>query len=149
MFTENGTEIDPERVNYVLNNADVLTIAFPLFPERLLFDTRTQGSEGPMVAIVEPVASVQERYHWLGQHRGGFGAPTAFSFFAWPHTIRSLIERDVLEPMRERLAATSPDAVRVFEDVMERLRRRELQAIGDAIRGREPWRTLWEREPAA
>jgi hypothetical protein len=149
MFTENGIEIDPERLSQVLHQADVLTIAFPLFPERVLFDMRSNESDGPMVAIVEPVASVQDRYLWLGKHRGSFGAPEAFSFFAWPHTIRSLIERDVLVPLRERLQAASPDAVAVFEDVMARLRRREIEAIAGAIRGADPWRALWERQSAA
>ena len=148
MFTENGIEIDPERLNQVLHHADVLTVAFPLFPERLLFDMRSNDTDGPMVAIVEPVASVQDRYLWLGKHRGSFGAPEAFSFFAWPHTIRSLIERDVLAPLRERLQAASTDAAGVFEDVMARLRQRELQAMADAVRGADPWRALWER-PAA
>ncbi len=145
MFTENGIEIDPERVNEVLRSADVLTIAFPLFPERLLFDTRTHGEAGPMVAIVDPVASVQDRYHWLGQHRGDFGAPEAFSFFAWPHTIRSMLERDILGAMRERLVESSPGIITSFNDALARLRRRELEAIGGAIRGDDPWRALWER----
>jgi hypothetical protein len=148
MFTENGIEVDPERVQQVLESADVLTIAFALFPERVLFDTRTNRTDGPLVAIVEPVASVQERYLWLGKHRGSFGAPEAFSFLAWPHTVRGLIERDILAPLRQRLEAASPDASRVFDDVMARLQRRELFAIRDAIRGEDPWRTLWERDAA-
>jgi hypothetical protein len=148
MFTENGIEIDPERLNQVLRQADVLTIAFPLFPERLLFDTRSNGADGPLIAVVEPVASVEERYLWLGKHRSGFGAPEAFSFFAWPHTIRSLIERDVLAPLCERLDAASPESSKVLEDVMARLHQREVHAIRDAIRGAEPWRTLWEADAA-
>jgi hypothetical protein len=149
MFTENGIQIDPERLHQVLTQADVLTVAFPLFAERLLFDTRTNATDGPMVAIVEPVASVQDRYLWLGKHRGSFGAPEAFSFFAWPHTIRSLVEEDVLRPLRDRLEASSPDASAAFDDVMARLRRKELDAIAGAIRGSDPWRALWERHPAA
>ena len=148
MFTENGIEIDPERVHQVLTQADVLTIAFALFPERVLFGTRTNGTDGPLIAIVEPVTSVQERYLWLGKYRGGFGAPEAFSFFAWPHTVRGLIERDILAPLRERLVAASPDAAAVFDEVMARLRRRELFAIKGAILGEDPWRTLWERAAA-
>jgi hypothetical protein len=148
MFTENGIEIDPERLNDVLRQADVLTIAFPLFPERLLFDTRASQTEGPMVAIVEPVASVQERYLWLGRHRGSFGAPQAFSFFAWPHTVRSLIERDLLAPLRHRMVNASPDAAEAYEAVMAQLRAREIEAIRDAIRGNDPWRSLWERAAA-
>lgn len=148
MFTENGIELDPERVNQILRQADVLTIAFPLFPERVLFDTRTNGVDGPLIAVVEPVASVEERYLWLGKHRSGFGAPEAFSFFAWPHTVRSLVERDILAPLRERLVSASPDAAGVFDEVMGRLRERERIAIRDAIVGEDPWRTLWERDAA-
>jgi hypothetical protein len=149
MFTENGIQIDQERLNEVLNKADVLTIAFPLFADRVLFDTRSDATDGPMIAIVEPVASVQERYLWLGRHRGAFGAPEAFSFFAWPLTVGTLIDTDVLRPLRERLEATSPDAAVVFDEVMGRLRAKEREAITIAIRGSEPWRSLWERHPAA
>lgn len=145
MLTENGLEIDVEQVHEVLRHADVLTIAFSLFPERLLFDVRTNEQEGPLAAIVEPVASVQERYLWLGKHRGHFGAPQAFSFFMWPHTVRSLIDRDVLAPMRDRLAALSPEAPAVFEKLLSTLGQREREAMAEAINGEGQWRPLWEQ----
>lgn len=145
MLTENGLEIDVDRVHEVLRQADVLTIAFSTFPERVLFDARFSDDEGPLAAIVEPVASVQERYLWLGKHRGNFGAPQAFSFFVWPHTVRSMVERDVLAPLRARLAAASPDANAAVDHLLEQLLERERQAMAEAIRGEGPWRSLWQR----
>jgi hypothetical protein len=133
-----------DAVNEVLDRADVLTIGFTTFSERLLIDARASGADGPMVAIVGPVGSVQERYHWLGRHRPGFGAPEAFSFFVWPHTVRTLRERDVLAVMRDRLASTSNDAIAVLDQVLERLSELESDAFRAAIRGDEPWKAVWE-----
>jgi hypothetical protein len=45
-----------------------------MFPERLIVDTRHTDSDGPMVEVVEPVATVEERFFWLGQRRPSFGA---------------------------------------------------------------------------
>jgi hypothetical protein len=145
MLTENGLEVDVEAVHELLRRADVLAIAFTLFPERLLIDARASATEGPLVAIVAPVASVQERYLWLGKHRGNFGAPEAFSFFAWPHTVRSFRERDIMAPMRERLAAISNDGADVLEQSLEKLAGLERRAFQEAIRGGEAWRTAWAR----
>ena len=57
------------------------------------------------------MASVQERYLWLGQHRGTFGAPEAFSFFVWPQSIESLMESSVLAPLRARLTPVAREAL--------------------------------------
>jgi hypothetical protein len=145
MLTENGIEVDLQALDELLGKADVLTIGFTLFPERLLIDTRTRDNEGPMVAIVEPVATVQERYLWLGKHRGSFGAPADFSFFVWPHTVRNFRERSILAVMRERLAASRGSGVAQLEDALARLAQSETDAIREAIRGSDRWPAVWER----
>ena len=145
MLGENGLTVDLDAVAEVLHRADVLTIGFTTFPERLLIDTRSNDQAGPMSAIVGPVATVQERYLWLGQHRGMFGAPQAFSFFVWPHTIQNLVERDVLAPMRERLAEGSAGACAELDRLLQQLTTREEEAIRDAVRGTEAFQTLWQR----
>lgn len=145
MLTENGLEIDLDAVNELLRRADVLAVGFTLFPERLLIDARTRADQGPLVAIVDPVATVQERYLWLGQHRGAFGAPQDFSYFTWPHTVRNLVERDIMAPMRERLANTSRDGVEALERSLARLTGLESDATLEAVRGSERWPALWER----
>ena len=148
MLTENGMDIDLEAVASVLRQADVLTIGFTTFAERLLVDTRFNATIGPMTATAEPVATVQERYLWLGRHRGTFGAPKAFSFFVWPMTVRSLVEGDVLAPMRERLAAVSDSAAADFDRKLQEFLAFEREALRGAVRGDERWQTLWERANA-
>ena len=144
MLTENGLEVDLNAVNDVLQRADVLTIGFTVFPERLLVDTRTLPDAGPLIAVVGPVASVQERYLWLGKHRGQFPAPQGFSFFMWPHTVRNLVERNVLGVLRDRLRLVSSESDEVMEKTLARLLDLEEQAFHRAIRGDEPWQTLWK-----
>ena len=145
MFTDNGLAIDPEALDQVLRKADVLTIGFVAFPERLLIDARHNQWEGPLVAVAEPVATVQERYLWLGKHRGSFGAPEAFSFFIWPHSVRTLVESGVLAPMRERLAAVSRDSDAALDTTLARFLELEQEAWRGAIRGNERWATVWQR----
>ncbi|MGD9935578.1 MAG: hypothetical protein AB7T37_17920, partial [Dehalococcoidia bacterium] len=101
--------------------------------------------EGPLVAVAEPVATVQERYLWLGKHRGAFGAPEAFSFFFWPHSVRTLVESGVLAPMRERLAAVSVDSDAALDVTLARFLELEQEAWRGAIRGDERWATVWQR----
>ena len=145
MPTENGGELDVDALEQVLHQGDVITIGFTLFPERLLIDTRARDGEGPLVAIVAPVATVQERFLWLGRHRGQFGAPKNFSFFVWPHSVRSMIERDSLHSLRRRLAAVSNDSDAALDNALQRLHEAEQRSIAEAIVGTGAWKTIWER----
>lgn len=142
MRTENGTEIDLEALNQMLQRADVLTIGFTLFPERILIDTRANDRQGQLAAMVEPVANIQDRYLWLGRHRGAFGAPEAFSFFVWPQTVRGLIDRQVLGPLRARL---EPDAIGQLDLALDDAASRERRAMATAVRGDESWPAIWQR----
>ena len=145
MFTDNGHDIDRDALDEVLRKADIVTIGFSLFTDRLLIDTRTNQFEGPLVALVGPVETVQERYQWLGQHRGTFGAPEAFSFFVWPKTVRNMVERDALGQLRDRLAASSAEAADELDVQLNRLVRLERDEFGQAIRGEGTWKSLWQR----
>ncbi len=96
-----------------------------------------------MVAIVAPVASIQDRYLWLGWHRGSFGSPENFSFFLWPHTVRSLVASGVLAPVRRRLAQVADGAEATIDASLERLLEAERNAMRAAVRGEHGWQTLW------
>jgi hypothetical protein len=145
VLAENGIQADLEAIEDLLQRADVLAVAFTTFSLRLLVDFRTTGDTGPLVTVVEPVTSVQERYRWLGRHRGVFGAPEAFSFFTWPQTVRTLVDRDVLATARERLAGSGPAATGQLDEALASLLRTERDAISAAVRGEDPWRTIWPR----
>lgn len=146
MLADNGLDVNIEAVNQVLNQGDVITIGFTTFPQRLLVDVRANEHQGSFAGVVAPVATVQERYHWLGRYRGTFGAPEAFTFFVWPLSVRTLVERDVLAPLRGRLDAQGKEAL---DAALQELLALERDAFRAAIRGDEPWRPLWERARAA
>lgn len=141
MRTENGLTLDLDAVGELLRKSDVLTVGFTLFPERLLVDTRANDKQGQFAEMVEPVGSVQERYVWLGRHRGSFGAPEAFAFFVWPHTVRGLIERDILAPLRERLSPLAADAL---NGALREAAEAENRAIKEMVRGTEAWPAVWQ-----
>jgi len=149
MYTENGLLVDLTEINEMVASADVLAAAFRLFPERLLIDTRfdatdPEGACGmPMVAIVDPVATLQDRYFWLGQQRPTLGAPRQFKFFFWPHSIRYLEESGVWDAICERvLRAGFPGAAETCDAALRDLYHREHAANLDAIRG-DRYQTLW------
>jgi hypothetical protein len=154
MHTENGILVDLDQIRRIVDNADVFTVAFRLFPERLLIDTRYDISDPdgpcrmPMVAIVDPVETVEERFFWLGQHRPTLGTPQAFNFLYWPHSIAWLQESGVWSAMSDRIlrggfdgAGETLDAA--FRDLLER----ERQANIDAITG-ERHHTIWSAASA-
>lgn len=146
MYTENGLLVDLAEVEKVVDLCDVFTVIFAMFPERLLVDTRCKGEEGPLVALVEPVASVEERFFWLGKRRPAFGPPERFMFFLWPHSIEFFEKSGVADRIGQSCEAIGhSEAVTMFEKVMAELRQKERQATLEAIRG-ENFRTLWPAE---
>jgi hypothetical protein len=146
MQSENGLLIDLGRVKQVVEDADVFTIGFANFAERLLVDSRHSADAGPMVRVVEPLGSVQERYFWLGKERPSLSAPEAFVFFSWPHSIGFLAQSGVWERIRERVGAASrPDAARQCDNAWQDLLALERHDLLDAILGRQ-YVSLWPQE---
>jgi hypothetical protein len=145
LFTENGMLVDLEELRKVVDNADVFTIGFRMFPQRLIVDARTTENAGPMIRLVEPVASVEERFFWLGKERPAFGAPERFTFFVWPHSVRYFEESGLADMIRNRTYASGFEEVRgEMAQAMQTLSQLEQQATFDAIHGRNH-HTLWER----
>jgi len=148
MHTENGHQVDLTEISQIVREADVFTVGFRLFAERLVIDTRHDDREIPMVAIVDPVESMQERFFWLGQHRPSLGVPKQFMFFFWPHSIAYLEESGVWQQVRERLAAAHVEgADATCEAALRDLEAREHTATVEAIRGQR-YQTLWSAHEA-
>ena len=148
MFTENGVMIDFEELRKIVDRCDVFTVGFRLFPDRMIVDTRTAGEEGPMLEIVEPVGTVEERFFWLGQRRPKFGVPESFTFFIWPHSVRYLEESGLMDRIRQRIYPLSEECGRMVAESMWRLHGLESKATNDAISGHN-YHTIWERETAS
>lgn len=145
MAAEHGVLINTTEVKEVVANADVFAIGFPLFPERLLVDTRSDATTPPTARLVEPVASVQERFFWLGQHRPSLGMPQRFMFFFWPHSVAYLHESGVWETIRRRFLSdeTGGPGLADLDRALEELETKERNVYLGAIRGDERHKTIW------
>jgi len=146
VFTENGVLVDLDEIGKVVNECDVFTIGFGLFPERVIVDARENADVGPMVQVVEAVTSVEERFHWLGRQRPAFGVPERFTFFIWPHSMQFLEASGLWRRIRDRLAGDERAAVaKMMDGTLGELRGLERRTIGAALAG-EGFHTLWSRD---
>jgi hypothetical protein len=148
LFTENGVMIDLEEVSKVVDNCDVFTIGFRLIPERFMIDTRHNDADGPMLEIVEPVATVEERFFWLGQRRPSFGVPERFTFFIWPHSVTYLEDSGLMDRIRHRVYPIDADGGKQLARVIWKLHQLEGNAVRDAITGKNH-HTIWEASSSA
>ncbi len=144
MFTENGLVIDLDDVGRVVEHADVFTIGFRLFPERLLVDTRIRGDHGVLIRLVEPASSIQERFFTLGRLRPDFGPPERFMFFLWPHSVGFLRASGTWRHIGAR-AERDPHGRAQLEEAWASLVRLEREAEIAAIGG-ENCHTIWSAQ---
>ena len=116
---------------------------FVTIGQRLLFDFRASGIDGPLVRVVDPVTSVEQRYKDLQRLRPRFALPERIVAIWWPRFARSLRESPAwLEVMTRISDLGYPEAVRTAEAAIEELATLERKAEVDAVRG-EGYRTLW------
>ncbi len=138
--------IDLDEVRKAVDSCDVFTIGFRLFQQRLIVDTRSSPEEGPMVEVVEPVGTVEERFFWLGKRRPNFGVPERFTFFVWPHSVGFMIECGLVERVRQRVdAGERPEVARAVKQAFVEVERLEREAVRDALLGNN-YHTLWSRD---
>lgn len=144
MSTDFGIDLD--EVRRVIEAADVLVVRFSITDRRLLVDARTTDAEGPIVRVVPPVASGEERFKALRALRPNLPPPERILTFQWPRHARSLVESGLWEHLARRVVAlgwdgTSDDCEAAMRELVES----ERTAERAAIRGGEGFKTLWER----
>ncbi len=134
--------IDVEEVLGVINTSEVFVIMFQHFERRLLVDSRSAGSEGPMIRVVERVRNADERFRDLRRLRPRFPAPDRIVAFQWPRSVKTLVASGIWEAIEERLRTLGAGEW-TCKAVLAELEREEVMEEHKAIRGEEPWRTLW------
>lgn len=145
MDMDNLININLEQVTQAVDAADVLAVGFTLFPERLLVDTRWSSYDPPLIRVVAPVASVEERLKGLRELRPRFPDPERFIFFVWPKSIVTLVSLGVWERIFQRCSAPGHEGVQEGCRVaLAELHRLEREEIGQAIHGSR-YRSLWAR----
>ena len=148
MYSENGVQVDFDEVSKLIASADVFAIGFANFSERLLVDARTDDKEMPLIQVVEPAGSPQRRLRWLMRRRPSLGEPKAFSFVAWPHSPKLLIDSGMWYRIEQRVRADiDVDMKLQCNAAIQELHDLEMEAALAAIRG-DNYATIFPKETA-
>ena len=145
---DNDFSIDLADIAATIHTHDVIAIRFVSVGQRLLLDFRSNELDGPMVKLVPPVTSVEERYRSLAKLRPRFAAPEKIIAIWWPRFARSLEETGIWAEVMERVADSGHvDSTRRAGDTFRELLELELKEQRGAITG-EGFRTIWSASPA-
>jgi hypothetical protein len=140
---DNDYTVDLDDIIATIATSDVVVMRFVALGQRLLLDFRANDVEGPLVRVVRPVKSVQERYRDLRKMRPRFSDPERIVAIWWPRFAASLRESPAWQCVLERVSeAGHPAAVRGAQAAIDELVRLERRAARDAVSG-EGFRTLW------
>lgn len=146
MYGDNGVLVDLEEIGTVIASAEIFVLSFPHFRERLLVDARTNEKEAPLVQLVEPAGSPQERLSWLRRRRPSLGVAQSVSFFAWPHSSIFLVESSVWDKIQHRVCADIDPEVRTQCDLaLKQIQNLDMSASLALIRGEQCF-TLWPHQ---
>jgi hypothetical protein len=142
-LVDNDYNVDLDDIIATLTGSDVVVMRFVALGQRLLLDFRASEAEGPLVRVVRPVNSVQERYQELRTLRPRFRDPERIVAVVWPRFARSLRNSPAWLSVLDRLSeAGFASSVREARAAIDELVSLERAATIDAVRG-EGFRTLW------
>jgi hypothetical protein len=128
-----------------IDDADVISLFFPLLRRALVIDARSTPEQPPLISIMPQVASVEERINMIEAQRPGMGKVRAVLAVPWLRSVRELSERGIVPVLVERLVKSglSPDVSRPrLEKALNRLWGIERMAFAGMIRG-EGYQTIW------
>lgn len=141
--------VDLDEVHKVIDAAEVLVVRFHIVPKRLLVDFRHNANSGPLVAVVDPAGSVEERFRKIKELRPEFAVPEKVMSFQWPRMLAVLQSSGVWQRIVDRVGMLGgPDATDDCVRAMEELLVEERKEVANAIRGADHYQTLWERPGA-
>lgn len=129
-----------------IEEAEVITIYCPHVGKTLIVDTRSSSSEGPYVALVPMVGSLQERLASFDRLRPRFPRPDQLFGIPWQRRLAGLRELGIVHRLGERLLICGlPDAPIVVDHLFQQLHEAEERELKAAVGG-DGYRALWERE---
>lgn len=140
--------VDIEEMARVIDDAEVIVIRFHVIAQRLLLDLRGAPGSPPLVRLVPPVNSAEERYHYLQRERPGMALPDHITVVGWPRYVQVMRDTGLWQRIADRVAREGDDSDgRLCEDVYREVRAAERAEVAAAIRGGEGYESLWERTP--
>ncbi|MGA2286154.1 MAG: hypothetical protein ABSG55_07795 [Dehalococcoidia bacterium] len=141
---DNDYELNVAEIVQTVETAEVLTLRFVVISRRLLIDTRYTPIDGPLLKLVAPVKTAEERFRSLKQLRPRFRIPNKICSVWWPKHIDSLASSGIWPAIARRIIDSgSPGAPQLCEDVFRELLDLEQEEIRNAILGKG-YQALWE-----
>lgn len=142
---DNDFPVNVDEIISVLGTAEVVVFRFAAVRKRLLLDFRSSGSMGPLVALVQPARSAEERFQSLKELRPGMPMPERIIAIHWPKLVDRIESSGVWRAIEARVRdASVSETERMLGDALRELRQLERREIQNAIRG-EGFQTIWER----
>lgn len=142
---DSGIDLDLERVVQNIDEADVITIYFPLLGKTLIMDARCNDSAGPMISLVPIASDSIDRYRSFRRLRPQFPRPESISMIPWTNRVESLDIMGVWPRILARLESLLGDDC----DLRERadaclceLNQLEVREMLRAVSG-DQYHTLW------
>ena len=130
-----------------IEDAEVLSVYFPMLGKTLLLDLRYTADIPPFIRVVSSARGPEERLRYLRRTRPGLPRPTDLTAMFWPRFVHSLVRLGVFERMLERAAATGhPSAVQACREALRELQQLERAELASVISG-EHYHTVWARRP--
>jgi hypothetical protein len=141
--------IDIDEVRRVIDSADVIVVRLSVTDRRLLIDARTNDNDGPMIKVVPPVASGQERFKALKMLRPRFRSPERIVTFHWPRHARALVDSGLWDHVARRLCALGDaGTASQCDEALADLLAEERAVEARAITGGEGFKTIWSLRPS-
>jgi hypothetical protein len=138
--------LDLDEVARVIDNAEVLVVRFAILDKRLLIDTRTSETEGPLITVVAKANSVEERFKHLKKMRPRLPLPDKIMSFMWPRQMETFRASGLWDKIESRMVSLGGEQMLgVCRTVFDELERQEKAEVMAAIRGAETYQSLWER----
>src|SRR3990172_8928185 len=138
--------LDIDEVTRVIDAAEVLVVRFAILDKRLLIDTRTNETDGPLIAVVPRAQSVEDRFKSLKKLRPLFPLPEKIMSFMWPRHVETMKNAGVWEKIESRLVSLGGEPMmEQCQSAYQELAPQEGREVVWAMRGGEGSQSLWER----
>jgi hypothetical protein len=135
--------IDLDEVRRVIDGAEVLVIRFSVTDRRLLLDTRANEHAGPIIKVVAPAQSAEERFRAIKMLRPRFRVPERVVTFHWPRHARALAESGVWDHIVRRMIASGQPDPTDCDAAYNELLHEEADVERRAVLGGEGFQTVW------
>ncbi len=140
-----GVELD--EVFEIIGASEVLIVRFHLIRKRLLVDYRARPGQPPIMRVVAPAESIEERFRSIKEMRPNFSLPEKVMSFYWPRTLKVLEESGTWGRIAGRFASLGgSEASTEAEASWRELLALERLEISEAIRGGTQYQTMWEKQ---